>query len=230
MSTINERSFEGFSDETIDFLKNLKENNNKSWFEENKEKYIHHLLTPMEYLVMDLSSFILSIDPLLEVTPSSGYTISKIYRDTRFSKDKSPYKIRMWITFKRRSKEWSSNPAFFFELSPDSYRYGMGFFQANPTTMKIFRENIDTSLDKFKNAISFYSKQDVFVVEGDKYKRILDKEKTEDINEWYQRKNLYLVCNKEIDNLLFSKELVDKLIADFSLIKDFYTYLNQLKD
>lgn len=230
MSTIGERSFKGFSSETIDFLKNLKENNNKLWFEENKEKYIHHLLTPMKYLVMDLSSFILSIDPLLEVTPSSGYTISKIYRDTRFSKDKSPYKISMWITFKRRSKEWSSNPAFFFELSPDSYRYGMGFFQANPTTMKIFRENIDTSLDKFKNAISFYSKQDVFVVEGDKYKRILDKEKTEDINEWYQRKNLYLVCNKEIDNLLFSKELVDKLIADFSLIKDFYTYLNQLKD
>ncbi|QLY78828.1 DUF2461 domain-containing protein [Clostridium intestinale] len=230
MSTIGERSFEGFSNETIDFLKNLKENNNKLWFEENKKKYINNLLTPMKYLVMDLSSFILSIDPLLEVTPSSGYTISKIYRDTRFSKDKSPYKISMWITFKRRSKEWSSNPAFFFELSPDSYRYGMGFFQATPTTMKIFRENIDASLDKFKNAISFYSKQDVFVVEGDKYKRILDKEKTEDINEWYQRKNLYLVCNKEIDNLLFSKELVDKLIADFSLVKDFYTYLNQLKN
>lgn len=230
MSTIGQRSFEGFSNETIDFLKNLKENNNKLWFEENKEIYINHLLTPMKYLVMDLSSFILSIDPLLEVTPSSGYTISKIYRDTRFSKDKSPYKISMWITFKRRSKEWSSNPAYFFELSPDSYRYGMGFFQANPTTMKIFRENIDASLDKFKNAISFYSKQDVFVVEGDKYKRILDKEKTEDINAWYQRKNLYLVCNKEIDNLLFSKELVDKLIADFSLVKDFYTYLNQLKN
>jgi uncharacterized protein (TIGR02453 family) len=230
MSTIGERSFEGFSNETIDFLKNLKENNNKLWFEENKKKYINNLLTPMKYLVMDLSSFILSIDPLLEVTPSSGYTISKIYRDTRFSKDKSPYKISMWITFKRRSKEWSSNPAFFFELSPNSYRFGMGFFQATPTTMKIFRENIDASLDKFKNAISFYSKQDVFVVEGDKYKRILDKEKTEDINEWYQRKNLYLVCNKEIDNLLFSKELVDKLIADFSLVKDFYTYLNQLKN
>jgi uncharacterized protein (TIGR02453 family) len=230
MSTIGERSFEGFSNETIDFLKNLKENNNKLWFEENKKKYINHLLTPMKYLVMDLSSFILSIDPLLEVTPSSGYTISKIYRDTRFSKDKSPYKISMWITFKRRSKEWSSNPAFFFELSPDSYRYGMGFFQATPTTMKIFRENIDASLDKFKNAISFYSKQDVFVVEGDKYKRILDNEKTEDVNEWYQRKDLYLVCNKKIDNLLFSKELVDKLIADFSLVKDFYTYLNQLKN
>lgn len=230
MLAIDERYFEGFSNETINFLKSLKENNNKLWFEENKEKYTNHLLTPMKYLVMDLSSFILSIDPLLEVTPSCGYTISKIYRDTRFSKDKSPYKISMWITFKRRSKEWSSNPAFFFELSPDSYRYGMGFFQANPTTMKIFRENIDTSLDKFKNAISFYSKQDVFVVEGDKYKRILDKEKTEDINEWYQRKNLYLVCNKEIDNLLFSKELVDKLIVDFSLVKDFYTYLNQLKN
>lgn len=229
MLAIDERYFEGFSNETINFLKSLKENNNKLWFEENKEKYTNHLLTPMKYLVMDLSSFILSIDPLLEVTPSCGYTISKIYRDTRFSKDKSPYKISMWITFKRRSKEWSSNPAFFFELSPDSYRYGMGFFQANPTTMKIFRENIDASLDKFKNAISFYSKQDVFVVEGDKYKRILDKEKTEDINEWYQRKNLYLVCNKEIDNLLFSKELVDKLIVDFSLVKDFYTYLNQLK-
>ena len=130
MSTINERSFEGFSNETIGFLKNLKENNNKLWFEENKEKYIHHLLTPMKYLVMDLSSFILSIDPLLEVTPSSGYTISKIYRDTRFSKDKSPYKIRMWITFKRRSKEkilciWCTKQTYSFHKLLRKYNKGI---------------------------------------------------------------------------------------------------------
>jgi uncharacterized protein (TIGR02453 family) len=221
--------FKGFSNDTIDFLRNLKQNNNKIWFEKNKDSYKKFLLAPMENLVMDMNDYILSIDPSIEVTPSAGKTISRIYRDTRFSKDKSPYKDTMWITFKRPSKDWSSNPAFFFEISPDSYRYGMGLFSATPHTMEVFRESIDSSLEKFKKAIAFYHKQHVFVIEGDKYKRILDKNKPEDILDWYQRKNLYLVCNKHIDDTLFSNQLVDELKSNFSLVSDFYHYLYKIK-
>lgn len=227
---INEEyMFKGFSTETVSFLKNLNENNNKIWFEKNKENYKKLLLKPMESLVMDMSNYMLNIDSLIDTTPSVSKTISRIYRDTRFSKDKSPYKDTMWITFKRPSMEWTSNPAFFFEISHNSYRYGMGFFSATPNTMEIFRENIDTSPKEFKKAISFYSKQNVFVIEGDKYKRILDKNKPEEILDWYQRKNLYLVCNKEIDEVLFSHQLVDELKSNFNLLSDFYHYLCKIK-
>lgn len=222
--------FKGFSSNTIDFLRSINQNNNKAWFEKNKDSYKKYLLTPMQHLVMDMNNYILSIDPFIDVTPSAGKTISRIYRDTRFSKDKSPYRSTMWITFKRPSKDWSSYPAFFFEISPDSYRYGMGFFSADPHTMELFRESIDNSPKEFKNAISFYPKQHEFVIEGDKYKRILDKSKPEEILDWYQRKNLYLVCNKSFDDTLFSNQLVDELKSNFSLISDFYNYLCKIKN
>jgi uncharacterized protein (TIGR02453 family) len=221
--------FKGFSIATIDFLRNLYQNNNKTWFEDNKESYKKFLLAPMQALVMEMNNYILSIDPSIDVTPSAGKTISRIHRDTRFSKDKSPYRDTMWITFKRPSENWSSNPAFFFEISPSSYRYGMGFFSATPHTMELFREAIDNSPAEFKKAIAFYPKQQVFTIEGEKYKRILDKNKAEDILEWYQRKNLYLVCNKTIDTVLFSDQLVHELKSNFSLISDFYLYLYKIQ-
>lgn len=224
------RRFEGFSTDTIDFLKNLNQNNNKIWFEKNKDYYKHFLLEPMQYLVLDMDEYFLSIDPLINVTPSVGKTISRIYRDTRFSKDKSPYRDTMWITFKRPSKDWKSNPAFFFEISSHSYRYGMGFFSADPHTMELFRNRIDTSFEEFNDTISFYLKQQVFVMEGDKYKRILDKNKPEKILDWYQRKNLYFVCHKTIDDTLFSNQLIHELKSNFDLVSNFYHYLYKLKD
>lgn len=229
MSGENCKYFNGFSMNTIDFLKNLSQNNNKVWFDENKGQYKDYLLAPMQHLVMDMSDYILSIDPSIDVIPSAGKTISRIYRDTRFSKDKSPYKNTMWITFKRQSKNWSSNPGFFFEISPDSYRYGMGFFSADPNTMELFRKNIDESLEKFEKAISFYYKQNIFVVEGEKYKRIINKTMPEKILDWYQRKNLYLVNNKNIDDILFSDKLIDELKSNFNLVSEFYHYLYKIK-
>ncbi len=221
--------FNGFSPETLDFLRSLQANNNKTWFEAHKPDYQERLLKPLQDLVLDLSGFMLAIDPYFEVTPAVGKTISRIYRDTRFSKDKSPYKSTMWITFKRPNKDWQDMPAYFFEICPDSYRFGMGFYSASRDTMDRFRAMIDGKPQEFFKAISFYPKQQVFVVEGEKYKRRLDESKPEEILNWYQRKNLYLVCNRRIDNRLFSRELLDDLISGFGLIAPFYHYLWKTK-
>ncbi|MEW6457318.1 MAG: DUF2461 family protein [Acidobacteriota bacterium] len=72
-----------------------------------------------------------------------------------------------WIVFKRPNKDWKDAPAYFFEISPDSYRYGMGFYSASPDTMDRFREMIDKKPKEFLKAISFYAKQQIFVVEGE---------------------------------------------------------------
>lgn len=128
--------FEGFLPETLEFLGNLEANNNKVWFEMHKQEYQEHLLQPLQDLVVDLSGFILTIDPYFETTPAINKTISRIHRDTRFSRDKSPYRSTMWITFKRSRKDWKDAPAYFFEISPDSYRYGMGFYSASKGTVE----------------------------------------------------------------------------------------------
>jgi len=217
--------FEGFSPETLAFLRNLEANNNKVWFEAHRQDYQAYLLQPLQDLVVELGGFMLTIDPYFETTPAINKTISRIHRDTRFSRDKSPYRSTMWITFKRPRKAWKDAPAYFFEISPDSYRYGMGFYSASKGTMDRFRERIDKEPQEFLEVVSFYSKQQVFVVEGDEYKRILDESKPEEIQEWYQRRNLYLVCNRKSDDRLFSSGLVDDLIWGFGLVAPLYHYL-----
>lgn len=74
-----------------------------------------------------------------------------------------------------------------------------------------------------------YKKQSVFTIAGEKYKRIFNDSIPEDLNEWYQRKNIYFTRRKKIDGRLFSKELVNDLMHDFKLIAPVYNYFIWLK-
>jgi len=181
-------------------------------------------------MVVDLSDIMLAIDPLFEVKPAINKTISRIHRDTRFSKNKLPYKTAMWIVFKRPNKNWQDAPGYFFEIMPDSYRFGMGFYCTSAGTMGQFRDAIDTTPQNFLKAISFYSKQKMFVLEGEKYKRIISKTKPLKIQEWYQRKNLCLICNRKIDGSLFDGKIVVDLISGFTMLAPFYKYLWDIRE
>jgi uncharacterized protein (TIGR02453 family) len=228
MAEEDERTFNGFSPEALKFLRGLKANNNKRWFEAHRKDYEKYVLQPLRDLVTDLGDSMLDIDSRFEIAPAVNKTISRIYRDTRFSKDKSPFRSTVWFTFKNRKKDWTTRVSgYFFELSVNAYRYGMGFYDAAPAIMSRFREQIDENPKEFLKAISFFPKQQIFVLEGEKYKRIIDKSKPENIQEWYQRKNMYLVCNRKIGDRLFSGELVDDLKDGFGLIAPFYRYLQR---
>lgn len=230
MTDLEKRRFRGFSEKTLKFLKDLKANNNKAWFQVHRNDYEDYVLEPMRNLVTDLGDFMLDIDPYFEITPAVNKTISKIHRDTRFSKDKSPFRSVLWFTFKNQKKDWTTHVCgYFFELSIESYRYGMGFYDAAPAIMSKFREMIDENPKAFLKTVSFFYKQKTFILEGEKYKRIIDKTKSEKIQDWYQRKNMYLVCNRKIDNILFSDKLVDDLVTGFNLIAPFYHYLQRIK-
>ncbi len=225
MSTLASDQFSGFSAETLGFLRGLETNNNKTWFEAHRSEYQEHLLRPFQLLVAGLSEPMLAIDPHFETRPAVDKTLSRIYRDTRFSRDKSPFKSRMWLTFKRPSRDWKTAPAYFFEISPDRYRYGMGFYSAAKATMDRLRQMMDDQNREFLEVLSKYRDQGVFQIEGEQYKRIIDPDKPPEIQEWYQRKNLFLVCNRKIDDVLFSKELVDDLISGFGLLAPLYHFL-----
>ena len=154
MNVIEAKQFKGFSRKTLKFLRGLKANNDKVWFQAHKTDYEEYVLQPLRDLVTDMGDFMLDIDPCFEITPAINKTISRIYRDTRFSKDKSPYRSTMWFTFKNSNKDWTTLVCgYFFELSPASYRYGMGFYNAAPTIMSKFREMIDENPKEFAKAI-----------------------------------------------------------------------------
>ncbi|MBI3393112.1 MAG: DUF2461 domain-containing protein [Nitrospirae bacterium] len=218
------------SPQLLAFLADLGSNNNRAWFEKNRNRYEEYVLRPFRMLVEDLGGFMLSIDPDLEVRPRVGGTISRIFRDTRFSRDKSPYRSTVWIVFKRPGNDWGADaPAFFFEVTPKGYRYGMGFYSASPETMRRFREAIDRSPREFLKIARACLKQNWLTPEGETYKRVLAASKPAEVQNWYQRKSLYLVRNRPIEKRLFDPRLIDDLIRAFRLATPLYRFLWEVK-
>lgn len=222
--------FSGFTPETCAFLRDIATHNAKPWLEAHRSTYEQHILQPLRALVSDLTPAMVMIDPEFEVRPSIGKTISRIRRDTRFSRNKSPYRDTAWITFKRPRTDWQDAPAFFFEISADGYRYGMGFYAAHAATMAVFREGVDEQPEVFARAISWQlAKENAFALEGDTYKRPMPHAHPDTIGTWYNRKNFYVVANAPIDGTLYSSALVTNLARAFHTLEPLYHFLLRLK-
>jgi uncharacterized protein (TIGR02453 family) len=226
--SLTNRQFKGFTPEALQFLRDVKSNNSKEWYDQHKPDYRNYLLHPFQDLVADLSASLIAIDPLIVTIPAVDKTLSRIYRDTRFSQDKTRYRDAMWLAFKRSIKEWAQTPVFYFEITPDWYRYGMGFYSALPATMARFRQKIDANPRAFLRAVSFYGPSKPFMLEGDKYKRLIKSDHPAVILDWYQRKNFYLTCQKSADDRLFSPMLADDLLEGFAMMAPLYQYLWQI--
>ncbi|HEY3309213.1 MAG TPA: DUF2461 domain-containing protein [Desulfuromonadaceae bacterium] len=219
--------FHGFSLTSLEFLRDLKTNNSKAWFEAHRSAYEQHLLSPLRALTAGLTPLMLAIDPDLVVEPRR--VISRIHRDTRFSRDKSPYKSTLWLAFKRPLSEWQDAPAFFFELGVDTWRYGMGFYAASKETMDRLRRLIEQKPAEFERMVAFLADQDRFVVEGEQYKRVINPVVPEHLRPWHQSKSVYLVCNRQSGNQLYERELLQELITGFSLLEPLYHSFSKLR-
>jgi len=215
-----------FSNESLQFLTEVRMRNSREWYAENKKTYERVLLLPFQHMVRELSSTMRQIDSELAVMSTVTKAISRINRDIRFSRDKSLYRDVMWLTFVRRTKERNDQPAFFFEISPTAYRYGMGFFSASVKTMNLYREAIENKETEFLNIVTDIANDGIFVPEGDSYKRNQYSGNAEEVAAWYNRKNIYMVANRNnIEELFDFDSLQKRLSTGFKSLKEFYLFL-----
>jgi len=179
-------------------------------------------------LAYDLSGLMQSIDPQIFTNPSK--IVSRIYRDIRFSRDKSPYKSHLFFSFKRPGDEWMDAPGFYFELGHDHYGFGMGIYAASPQTMAAFRETIAADPEKFLKATAFFRKKGgIFSLGGERYKRLPKEQKDRKLQEWYAMKNFYFYCERKADKTLYSRELEMLMEKGYKQLAPFYKYLWELK-
>lgn len=214
--------FTGFSPATIQFFKDLRENNNKPWFDENKHIYESVLLKPLKALVLAMTPGMYAIDSQIDFRTTR--VLSRIYRDVRFSYDKSPYKAHMWMTFQRFVPEWENFPAFFTEFSAEGYRYGMGLYGSKKKVMDSFRSKVEYEQDHFKEITKNLTTKYGFKLEGEEYKRPLKNDLPEYFQTWVQRKSSYLIKNCPVGEEMFSEELVQVLVDDFTAMKQLYEF------
>ncbi|NTV45794.1 MAG: DUF2461 domain-containing protein [Chlorobiales bacterium] len=219
--------FTGFSAKSFRFLHGLQKHNTREWFEPHKPDYQQFILQPLQALVEDLAPLMVGIDSKFEVTPAVSKTISRIYRDTRFSKDKVPYKTNHWITFKRPSKEWQNHPAYFFELSPESYRFGMGFYCADRVTMDRFRADLDRNPKSFLSAIRFFN-EGQFELAGENYKRPLKPDIPSELRDWYNSKSPYLVRSFAVEKDGIPASFAGDLADSFVKMAPLYQYFSNV--
>lgn len=129
--------FAGIPMDAFAFLFELRLNNNKAFFEANRERFNKNVRDPLRLLAQGLEPTLRDIDPGIITAPSA--CVSRIYRDTRFSSDKTPYRDHMWLGYKHDGEPLSEGFIYYFEISPEHYAYGCGTYGPLPKLMESVR-------------------------------------------------------------------------------------------
>lgn len=215
--------FEGFSKEALRFLLENRMNNNREWYEAHKHEYRKYVYEPFVELVKALAPSMKEIDDGIITVPSK--IISRVRRDTRFTKDKSLYRDNAWIVFLRDKSQMSVSPCFWFELGQYGISYGVGYYKAQNASMAKMRELILDRHPSFLAAQKAYENQDEFVIGGEEYKRTRYADQPDNIRQWLNRKNIYFENVRRDFGPAFSAELPDMLTKGFRKLKPVYDFL-----
>ena len=212
--------FTGFTDATVDFLWGIRFNNERPWFEAHKETYLSELYRPMKDLGAEIYDF------LSEQRPDDPMVcrVSRIYRDARRLHGRGPYKDHLWFCVRAGGEDWTGRPTFYFEIGPDYYSYGMGFYWAKANTMACFRRAIDADPLPLTALAEQLNAQDTFVLTGQDYARAKG-DPGALLRPWYNKRVLDLSCVRAHDDLLFSPALTDELVRGFGFLLPYYDYL-----
>jgi uncharacterized protein (TIGR02453 family) len=157
-----------FGPELFGFLAELKDHNDREWFAANKARYEADVLEPALAFIEDFEPHLRAISPHLRADARRvGGSLFRIYRDTRFSKDKTPYKTTAGIYFRHeRSKELRA-PGFYLHLAPGEVFAGGGVWHPDTPTANRIREAIAADPDGWRAATD-----DIALGQGDALKRV----------------------------------------------------------
>lgn len=154
------------------FLRDLKRNNRRDWFEANKKRYEEHVREPARHFISDFAPHLRKLSPHIVADPRpTGGSLFRIYRDVRFSKDKSPYKTHTGIHFKHAEAKDVHAPGFYLHLEPRSVFVGLGIWHPDGPTLAKIRQAIVADPAKWKRARDTKRFRDHYDLSGDSLKR-----------------------------------------------------------
>jgi uncharacterized protein (TIGR02453 family) len=144
--------FTGFPKEGIAFLKGLEKNNNREWFQARKETFDAAVKAPMEELVEAINARLVKFAPQHVTEPRKA--VYRIYRDTRFSKDKTPYKTHIAANFFRAGFEKHAHPGYYFSVSPKQIEIAAGCYMPDPDQTRQVREYLLEHHEEFRRILA----------------------------------------------------------------------------
>ncbi len=161
-----------FDPKLFRFLDELKKNNNREWFQKNKTRYESDVRDPLLRFISDFSKRLQKISPHYVADPRPvGGSLTRPYRDTRFSADKSPYKTMAGALFRHEKGKSVPAPAFLLHLESGSSFAGIGVHSPDPPTLATIRRRIASDPEGWTSATSGKSFRSVCSFMGDSLQR-----------------------------------------------------------
>lgn len=147
--------FQGLPKDYFDFFKELRENNNREWFEDNKQRFRQSVQEPLASFVEAMAPKLKKISKHFVADPRlNGGSVFRIYKDVRFSKDKTPYKTHGAVQFRHALGKDAHAPGFYVHLAPEEIFYGGGIWAPPPPQLLKIRQAIRDKGASWKKATS----------------------------------------------------------------------------
>ncbi len=215
MSTISKANF--------NFLAKLKKNNDRDWFNANKEEYLEQHQNVIDFA----DGLLLEMNKHDNIETVSGKkSLFRIYRDVRFSKNKAPYKTHWAGGFKRATKQLRGG--YYFHIEKGNTMVGGGFWQPNKEDLLRIREDIATDASGLRKVINSKSFKDTFgTLDGEQLKtspKGFDKEHPDvDLLRYKQ----FIISKKFTDKEVLSPDFAKKVSDTFKKMRPFFDYMSE---
>ena len=222
--------FYGFPEELIQFFLELRFHNNHAFFQEHEAEYRKYVRAPFFAFIEAMAPAVSSIADDMELRPSK--CLARIRRDTRFTKDKTPYRDHLWVLFRRSGEPREASAMYWFELSPEGVEWGVGLWGDNRPAMDAIRGRMTRQpgevLSVLKNC---RLPGDGLTLLGDSYRKMKPPDGLpEALLPYYPRKSLYVKRSGVPLAKAYRSEIVTLVSQDMIRLKPMYSLLRSAAD
>jgi uncharacterized protein (TIGR02453 family) len=223
--------FSHFDPSLMHFLNKLEANNDRQWFNDHKQEYEDCVRTPALAFIEQMEHWIRLVSPHYEATAKKvGGSLMRVYRDVRFSKDKSPYKTNVGIQFRHEVGKDVHAPGFYLHISPKEIFLGVGTWHPHPDALRKIREHIVAKPGPYQDAVEHKPFTDYYELAGDKLTRPpRGYDSDHPLIEEIKRKDFIALCRLE-EKELYTEDLCERVASRFGRAQPLQKFLCEALD
>ena len=199
----------------------------KIFYEAHKQELKDGFTVPMRQIAAAMSEQMLEIDEMMVTDPVK--MVSRIHRDSRYSKDKHHYRDNLWIMFMRNKHEWYNYPCMWFEVNQDCWGYGVGTYYADAQFLELYRKALLERPKEFLDAVHRAENTGAECL-NIYYKKKKPGNPTAEIEPYYNIKSLGYMKVRTDFKTLESEKVIDEVGRAFDEFAGLYLFLKSVAD
>ncbi len=219
---MSDYKYNGIKPEILMLLSENRFRNSREFYEEHKKQIKEGITIPIQQIICALADTISEIDDEIPIVPTK--MVSRVRRDTRFTKDKSLYRENLWAMFMRDKRALPYFPCMWFEVAQNGYSGGIGTYYAPPRFMELYREEIIARPDDFYDAVILAERAGA-VFGGEFYKKAKTGCPMPVLEPYYNVKSIFFSFYFPNLNELSDSAFIEKIRPIYSSFKPFYSFM-----